>query len=248
MKKVLISILIVLLVVLAYFAIFNGLSFGNVNILSVEQIVQANDELTDNIAQAKALLEKDYLSEKEGLSASITDLLNKKEAYFKLAKISTDTEISKANTEETYVREYLWTRIGNHATSRGTNIRIDVTAGDAGDESVKNLSITAKGYYFGIMDFISALENDDKLNFQIENFRMVQDEELLSATFIVRGVRIKTETLSSSTVSSSQQDTNDDNSDKQNTTNDKTQNDGSKLNQLTGAVDNVLAPAENTQQ
>lgn len=243
MKKVLISILIVLLVILAYFAIFNGLSLANIKILSVGEIVQINNDLTDNIEQAKSLLEKDYPSKKEELSTSVSDLLNKKEEYFKLAKISTDTEITKANTEETYLIEYLWTRIGRHATSKGVNLWINVNAGDAGEADVKNLSFTAKGYYVGIMDFISSLENDDKLNFKIENFKMVQEGDVLSATFTVRNVRIKTETTSSNMTDKQGGQNNN-----ENTTNENTQNDGSKLNQLTGAIDDTLAPAENDGQ
>ena len=240
MKKVLISILIILLVILAYFAIFNGLSFGNIKILSVGEIIEANDNLIYNIEQANALLKKDYPSKKEELAASVTDLLNKKEEYFKLAKISTDTQITKANTEETYLIEYLWTRIGRHATSKGVNLWINENTGDTGEANIKNLSFTAKGYYVGIMDFISALENDDKLNFKIENFKMVQEEEILSATFNVRNVRIKTETTSSSAIQSTNPQQN-----SEDTTNKNMQNDESKLNQLTGAVDNTLAPTEN---
>lgn len=241
MKKVLISILIVLLVVLAYFAIFNGLSLANIKILSVGEIVQINNDLTDNIEQAKSLLEKDYPSKKEELSTSVSDLLNKKEEYFKLAKISTDTEITKANTEETYLIEYLWTRIGRHATSKGVNLWINVNSGDTGEADLKNLSFTAKGYYVGIMDFISSLESDDKLNFKIENFKMVQEGEVLSATFSVRSVRIKTETLS---VTQSQEEQ----ANNENTTSENKPNDGSKLNQLTGTIDDTLAPSDNNGQ
>lgn len=241
MKKVLISILIILLVVLAYFAIFNGLSLGNLKILSVEEIIQANDDLTNNIEQAKSLLKKDYPSKKEELSASVTDLLNKKEEYFKLAKISSDKEITKANREETYLIEYLWTRIGNHATSKGVNIEIRTSTGDTAE--LKNLSITAKGYYVAIMDFVSILENDDKLNFKIENFKMIQEGETLTATFVVRNVRVKDETASSTV----QPETDVQTDDNQDSSGQATQNDGSRLNQLTGAIDDTLAPTDNNQ-
>ena len=43
MKKILISVLIILLLVLAYFAMFNGISLGTIHVLSVEQIVQKNE-------------------------------------------------------------------------------------------------------------------------------------------------------------------------------------------------------------
>ena len=173
MKKILISILIVLLIVLTGFTIFKGISIGNFTVLSASQINDKNTQLTSEIEIAQQLLKKNYPETKEKLSSSISDLLNKKEEYFKLAKLSSEKEITKANTEETYLIEFLWTRIGNHATSKGVNLTIDVKSGDAGDQMVKNLTITAKGYYVGIMDFVSSLENDDKLNFKIENFKLV---------------------------------------------------------------------------
>lgn len=242
MKKVLISVLILLLVVLAYFTIVNGINVGNLEIPSAKNIVDKNNELDTEIQKAQTLLKIDYPAKKEELSTSVSDLLNKKEEYFKIAKLSSDKEITKANTEETYLIEFLWTRIGNHATSKGVNLTIDVKAGDAGDASIKNLKITAKGYYVGIMDFVSSLENDDKLNFKIEDFNLVQEGELLSATFNVRGIRIKTENTTVSTTTENSTTT-----DNQNNENQTTEN-TSKLNQATGAVDSVLAPAENTQQ
>lgn len=239
MKKVLISILIVLLLILAYFAIFNGLSIGNINVLSASQIAVANEELTKDIEKAKTLLKKDYPAKKEELSTSITDLLEKKEEYFGLAKISSDKEITKANTEETYLIEYLWTRIGRHATSKGVNIKMDVSPGDANEANIKDLSFTVNGEYIGIINFISSLENDEKLNFKIEGFKMLKNTSNLTATFIVKNIRIKVEKMSDA---STQTDTENNNSNEVN--NENTTNETSKFDQVTGAVDNALAPAE----
>lgn len=236
MKKILISILIVLLIVLTGFTIFKGISIGNFKVLSASQINDKNTQLTVEIEIAQQLLKKNYPETKEKLASSISDLLSKKEEYFKLAKLSSDKEITKANTEETYLIEFLWARIGNHATSKGVNLTIDVKTGDAGDPMVKNLTITAKGYYVGIMDFVSSLENDDKLNFKIENFKLVQEDELLTATFNVRGIRIKTENVTNTTSDNTAQ-SQDDTTQTSNTTEDT-----SKFNQLTGAVDSTLAP------
>lgn len=236
MKKILISILIVLLIVLTGFTIFKGISIGNFKVLSASQINDKNTQLTAEIEIAQQLLKKNYPETKEKLASSISDLLSKKEEYFKLAKLSSDKEITKANTEETYLIEFLWARIGNHATSKGVNLTIDVKTGDAGDPMVKNLTITAKGYYVGIMDFVSSLENDDKLNFKIENFKLVQEDELLTATFNVRGIRIKTENVTNTTSDNTAQ-SQDDTTQTSNTTEDT-----SKFNQLTGAVDSTLAP------
>lgn len=193
MKKILISILIVLLIVLAYVAIFNGLSFANVNILSVEQVIDENDKLTNDIEGLKSLLKKDFVSKKEGLATAVNQLLQKKEEYFDLAKISTEGEITKANTEETYLIEYLWTRIGRHATSEGVNLKMDVNTGDAGEANIKNLNFTVTGQYIPIIQFVAALEDDNNLNFKIENFKLNGSAGNLTATFTVRGIRIKIE-------------------------------------------------------
>ena len=52
MKKILISILIILLTVLASLAIFKGISIGKIDILSVEDIMDKNDKLNEKIAEA----------------------------------------------------------------------------------------------------------------------------------------------------------------------------------------------------
>lgn len=197
MKKILISILYVVLIVLAYFAIFNGISFANVNILSVEQIIQKNDDLTNNIEELKSLLKKDYANKNQGLADAINNLLKEKESYYDLAKVSTEGEIAKANTEETYLIEYLWTRVGRHATSDGVNITMEVVAGNAGEANIKNLRFTVNGQYVAIIEFISSLEEDDDLNFRIEDFKMNGSGGNLTATFTVRGVRIEMENTSS---------------------------------------------------
>ena len=231
MKKIIIAVLIVLLIVLAYFTIFNGLSLGNFKILSVGEIKQANDNLTYEIEQTKVLLEKDYPTEKDELSTSITQLLEEKEKYFDMAKISTEGEITKANTEDIYLIEYLWTKVGRHATSKGVNIKMDVVSGDTNESEMKNLNFTVTGQYVGIIDFISSLENDSNLSFKIENFKMIKDEENLTATFVVKNIRIKSEQVAN---------------DISTTTTDNTQNTNEEANNNTNEVENSNTTANET--
>lgn len=196
MKKLLISILILLLVILAYFTMFKGMSLGSLQILGISQIVDLNDSLTNTIQKTNSLLKKEYPSKQEELSDSVTELLEKKEEYFKMAKVSTEGEINKANTEETYLIEYLWARVGGHATSNSVVLEFNVKA-SSDDQNMYDLAFIAKGQYTKIIKFISALENDDKLNFKIENFKMVKDNTNLVATFNVKNIRIKKESISS---------------------------------------------------
>lgn len=226
MRKVLISILVVLLIVLAYFTIFQGISMGSINILSVEGIVNLNDALTYKIEEANAKIKNDLQNKQNELSAGVDTLLQNKESYYKLANVSTETEISKANTEEVYNIEYLWLRIGRHARNEGVNIVLDVINGETGDSSIKNLSFSAVGKYVGIIDFVAALEDDSELAFRIENFKLVPEGDNLKATFNVNGVRIKLENTTQTVTETTTPTTG------ENTNNDTVTNDGTTKNTI----------------
>lgn len=196
MKKIFIAVLIVLLIVLAYFTIFKSLQIADINILSVEQIIDKNNSLTEKISQTKSLLEKDFPARKENLSQEVSNLLEKKEEYFNLAKISTEGEISKANTEEVFLIEYLWTKVGNNARNKGVNIKMTFSSAGTGEDEMQNIAFIVEGQYVAILEFLYTLE-EEGLGFKFENFKMIPSEENLTVTFNVKNIRIKRENLTS---------------------------------------------------
>ena len=198
MKKILIGILTILLIVMAYLAIFRGISMGNFVILSVEQIQEENDNLTEEIAQTETLMYSTYAIQTEQLNRSVSNLLTAKEEYLDLANVSTEGELSEANREETYKIEYLWTRIGSHATAEGVILKLEVQTGNTGENDVKNLSFTVRGNYIAIINFVTAIEDDSELGFRIENFKILPgtDTNGRESTFMVRNVRIDQENTS----------------------------------------------------
>ncbi len=220
MKKILIGILIILLFVMAYFAIFRGISIGSFQILSVPQIQEENDKLTQSIAETETLMHSTYATQTEKLNESVTDLLTAKEEYYDLTDVSTEGQIKQANKQETYKIEYLWARIGSHATAQGVTLKFDVTSGDTGESNIKNLSFTISGNYIAIINFVSAIEDDSHLGFRIENFKILpgSSSDSRQATFTVRNVRIKQETTTGSTTSTKADNT------ENNTENNNTEN------------------------
>ena len=193
MRKLLIIILIILLCVLGYFAIFSGISIGNFQILSISQIRDKNNNLEEKISQIETERESTFPSKTSELSRETETMMDAKRNYLDLASVSTEGELREANQEETYLIEFLWTRIGNHATSEGVKLKLDIVSGDAGESDVHNLNFTVTGHYIAIINFISAIENDSKLGFRIENFKVVPGGEDLTATFTARNVRIEEE-------------------------------------------------------
>ena len=207
MRKLLISVLIILLIVLAYFTIFQGISLGTLRVSSVKEIVDLNDELKNKIEQTNSKIKNELQSKKTELSTNVETLLKNKEEYYKLANVSTENEINKANTEEIYNTEFLFLKIGRHARKEGVILNMPVKTGTSGDPNMKDLSFTVEGKYYGIIDFVSALENDSDLNFRIDDFKMISVGENLQATFNVRNVRIKIENTTQNVTTTNEENT-----------------------------------------
>ena len=69
MRKLLISILLVLLIVLAYFTIFEGIAIGDFEILSASGIVELNDDLTTKIEEANRKIKSDLQAKRNRITA-----------------------------------------------------------------------------------------------------------------------------------------------------------------------------------
>lgn len=194
MKKILLGVIIILLVIMASTAIFKGISIGKFRILSTNEIAIENDNLTAEIQEVQKLMFTDYPAKTDELNNNISKMLSAKEEYLDLAKISTEGELARASQREIYTREFLYTKIGRYATSEGVLLEIREYAGTTGESNVINLNFTVTGQYYAIIDFISDLEDDSKLGFSIENFKMISaSDDNVKATFTTSNVRIKYE-------------------------------------------------------
>lgn len=235
MKKILIGILTILLIVMAYLTVFRGISIGGFSILSVEQIQDENDKLTEEIAQTETLMYSTYATQTEQLERSVSSLLQAKNEYLDLANVSTESELSEATKEETYKIEYLWTRIGSHATTEGVILKLDVQTGDTGESDVKNLAFTVTGNYIAIINFVTAIEDDSELGFRIENFKILPgtDNNGREATFTVRNVRIKQENVTNNVTTTD------------NTQNNNTENTNTTETTDTSTTDNTTTATDN---
>lgn len=192
MKKILLIILIILLTVGVYFAIGKGISIGNIHVLSMTQISDQNTKLNTKIEEANQLIDLEYPKKMSNLKAASSEMMQAKDEYLKLTNISTDEQILKATRSESYSIEFLWATIGNHATAEGVNLKFEILSNDTGTQGVYNLGFTVDGNYVAIINFISAIENDSKLNFRVQNFKLVPYQQpVLRATFTVKNIGIE---------------------------------------------------------
>lgn len=191
MKKLLILILIALLVALSIFIVIQGVNIGSLEILGVKGIQSKSSQLDEKIQQAGKLAEKDYQQALNDVKTNTKKLQEEKKNYEDMTQISEDGDIQTASQIEKYEIETLWVKLGNHATTQGVVIKMDVKKGSAQD--IYDLQFTATGSYISITDFISAIENDSSLGFKIEEFKLVPSSSGsdLQATFVCKDIAIK---------------------------------------------------------
>lgn len=199
MRKFLIFVLLLILVILAYFMVTDGITIKDFHVLSWKEIQTNNEQLDQNIENLDKLITVTFKNEQSNLNESYKQLLIKKNEYADLVLYSSETDIEKATRTEMYETEFLWTKLGNYATkNNGIDMKIDVVKGSSGEDNVYNLNFTLIGEYAYISDFISSIENDTKLGFRINNFLLVPvasnsdsgNSNSLQATFTVENVGI----------------------------------------------------------
>jgi hypothetical protein len=206
MRKILIIVLIVLLLVLGYFTIFSGINVFGVDILSFSQIKDKSKELDNRLQTASTLTSVDKPSAVSNLNDSAKQLLIAKEEYNDKVLYSTDEEIEQATQGVKYEMEYLWTKVGNHATKNGITLKFTVSQSSSGISGEYDLAFVATGAYVNLSEFIASLENDSSLNFKIENAKIAPFEGSttnLQATFNVKEIAINMGNTSNSSTSSS---------------------------------------------
>ena len=175
MKKILISIIIILLIGLGYTIGVKSLSIGQLKLESVGDIKNASASLDQKFNTSKEISAKTYPKSIEDLDKVVRDLKTAKQQYQAKTLNNPDVQSNLGIIQvEKYNIEYLWTIIGNYATKNGVTLTLDIKSTSAQD--VYNLSFSLEGKYIGITDFIYSLEDDSELKFEIKDFKISSDK------------------------------------------------------------------------
>ncbi len=210
MRKILLSIIIILFLALGYVALRNGIQLGNVQILSIEQIEQKAQELNTKIEEANSMIDVDYPAKRTELTKAEQHLKEAEEEYLKYTNVSTDQEILEAMEQKSYTIEFLWTTLGTHARKQGVLLTFEIVSSSTGTNGVNDIKFTVNGSYIAITNFIYAIENDTDLNFRIQNFKLLPYQgEILQGTFTVKNIAVQGNTSTQSVNATSTTNTTD---------------------------------------
>ena len=236
MKNILLTILTILITVIMVIVMKSGINIGSLHILGFQGIADENQKLLDVIAQSKQK-NNEYTDKLQTINSDSEKLATAKKEYFDLVQVSTASEIQEAMQIKSYRVEYLWSRVGNHATKEGVKVKMEIASSSMGDSEYKDLKFTVNGNYLAITNFIYDLENDESLDFTIDGFDMKSDV----ASFTVKDVKIIQEEKSSMTSNQDSVD-NSNNANNTNNTNTVSETEKQKTEQRTNAIVNAFSP------
>lgn len=202
MKKILISIIGVILLILICVFAFKGISIGKLSVYSWKDIKEQSLNLDKKIEEANTEINQNYAKSIADIETATSNLKKLKEEYEEKVGLNGGLGITQI---EKYKIEYLWGIIGGYAKKEGVKITLDIQETSIAD--THNIDFSIYGSYTGITDFIYDIENDDELNYRIKDFKIEPSSttttttsenkvttintDVLQATFVVENIIIK---------------------------------------------------------
>ncbi|MBO4815591.1 MAG: hypothetical protein J5507_01275 [Clostridia bacterium] len=179
MKKILISVLIALLLIIVCFAIFKGISFAKIK--SINDIKSASNKLDEDVETANGLANQEYPSKVQTLEETIKNLKLAKQEYENKNPYNAEQLNIAAVEVKNYKIHYLWTILGNYRKDEGVrSINLDLKATQ--NKDVYDLQFTLVGNYVSITDFLYDIEDDEELKFQIKDLKITRTESKVATT------------------------------------------------------------------
>ena len=226
MRKILFAILAIALLIFTGLVIYRGTNIGKFEIWGIKQINEENKVIDQKNEELAQLVNISYPEAISKLNNSGEVMEESKKEYEEQATMISS---SKYLQQEKYKLEFLWTKIGNYAKDNNVTPRMQVTSGST--KEVYNLIITAVGRYSNVASFIYAIENDSRLGFKIEDFKMTRastgteenNNSLVEGTFTCKEIRIDLKSIDNDS-SNNENKTNDINKNSTNSNNTNTNN------------------------
>ena len=191
MRKILLSLIIVLLLAFGISAAVNGTQMGEFKIYSVKEISDKNAELDAKIEEANTLRDVNYPAKREELTTASKKMRTARVQYLNETESTSEEELDSALKIKNYDIEKLWAVIGNHAIDQGVNLTMEVKPGSSTE--TRNLEFTIIGTYLGQLNFLYAIEGEEILGFRVYNYKLypyANDGIVLKGTFTFKDIRI----------------------------------------------------------
>lgn len=206
-RKITLFIILILLLFGCYELIFGNQEVIRGKVASISQLESSSKKLEQAALELEKSSTTDFEQKKKQLTKIVKDYNKAKDEYEEIVpptiKDSTDA-ILEEELKDIYDVDFLWTIVGNYATEEGINLKFDINKNVTSASSINNsssnyvvcdLRFVITGQYINLTDFIYDLEDDDRLNFEINDFSMSKNGEELEVTLNVREVKVNSNNL-----------------------------------------------------
>lgn len=197
---------------------FVDLDLGLFKVVSQKTLMSQYDsikDLDDKLVTTKG----NYDSSLKSVETSKAEFKKQKDQYDAITQ-DTINIIKEATTDEKYNVEYMWIKLGNYAksnnlvltlvepggtaqadtssttTTQTSSTTTPTTGSTAGSttptttSSTGEFSISVKGNYINVSDFIFDLENDTELRFKLDKIKMeYAGNNQITASFVVKNLK-----------------------------------------------------------
>ena len=206
-RKITLSVILILLLLGCYEIGFGKNQMIRKEIASVTELQSSSKQLSVASAGLEKTCTTDFETKKNALEKAIKDYQETKKEYEEIIpqySISNADDVTINEIKDIYDVDFLWTIVGNYATEEGVNLKFDINKNINSASSINNtssnyivcdLKFTITGNYINLTDFIYDLEDDDRLNFEINDFSMQKDGDKLQVTLNVKEIKINSDTL-----------------------------------------------------
>lgn len=272
MKRLITFISLIVIILLGYTLITKGFENDKITIASYNTIESKSEALTKKLASYNKKNQEDYETAKSTLETSIKNYKNSKtkyeEIYEELADVLNNTSDESGIPEEViysdkeiYRIDFVMVILDRYADKYGVDVEFKVVTSSTVDPSssiynyfLANLEFTVTGQYMDVTNFISELENDEDLQWQINNFSMQSGSSNgysgVSAKFVVKSIPIDSKSYIASQVensNNSEDKSTEDGAENSGDTTNTTQDENTVANNdINNTVDNTTNTVSNT--
>lgn len=187
MKKILLSSIMVLMLIILFATISNGMRI--LNATGIKDISESSNSLNQKIEQAKDLSTTQYENAISELNTAKASFQKEKQNYEELVSYSSKQDYPLLGQEVNYPRETIWIKLGVYAKKNNLKVKYEFLKTNTLNKY--DINFTVVGQYIEIIDFIYSIEDDDDLKFIVENLVMTpaQDNNV-QATFKTSNVTV----------------------------------------------------------
>lgn len=200
MRKYLITVVTGILMLIFLFLFLFGFQIGTMRIYSYKEIASIGKEKTTLLTALDVKNNDEYNKSLRSLQTAVQTYEKTKADYDRLSSEGSVNGSTIYDLIDVYDSETLGSEIKDYAIKNNVILNLNIvqskTSTSISPEYIMcDLNFRVSGEYKDITEFINAIEVDEKFNFEIRDFSLYEENDVLRSTFSVKNIPINSNSL-----------------------------------------------------